>query len=118
MSEWAGRGLVRKHLTGRDDHNGKGHGARGFLHGNLCPGPHGGLPRLCPRRVAVEGQEDASEWREGKVGGSGHNCISVIKGRGAANGNEKKKETSRWQVFPRQLSFRGHSCFITGVLES
>ena len=42
--------------------------------------------------------------------------VSIIKGRRMANGNEKKKAPSRWQVFPWQGTFRESSANLKSCL--
>lgn len=42
--------------------------------------------------------------------------VSVIKGRRVANGQEKKKAPSRWQVFPWQETFRESSANLKSFL--
>lgn len=41
---------------------------------------------------------------------------SIIKGKRAANGNEKEKLSSRWQVFPWQEPFRESSANLKSLL--
>lgn len=61
-----------------------------------------GCPRLHPRKVVVEGQEDVNVMEKWGRRRNRHYCISIIIERRVANGNEKKKVMSRWQVFPWQ----------------
>lgn len=80
-------------------------------------------PCLHPRKEARMAWKMGKWWISGAQGGNCYHVISIIKGRGVANGNEKKEVTSKCQVFLQQWPFRensamwDHPCF-TEVLES